>query len=88
MEVLAGARDETHLQMLRRLLARCRTLPTTPSDYESAALLYRRCRQRGTTVRKLIDCLIGAVALRERASVLHADSDFDALALHAGVMLA
>ncbi len=82
MEVLAGARDEQHLQQLRRLLARASTLPTEPVDYDAAAALYRTCRQRGHTVRKLIDCLIAAVAVRGNVPVLHRDADFDILAQH------
>lgn len=82
MEVLAGARDEQHLQQLRRLLARASTLPTEPMDYDAAAALYRTCRQRGHTVRKLIDCLIAAVAIRGNVPVLHMDADFDILAQH------
>lgn len=85
MEILAGARDEPHLRSLRGLLARATVLPTSPGDYEAAASLYRTCRRRGETVRKLIDCLIGAVALREDVPVLHADVDFDVLARHTGV---
>jgi hypothetical protein len=82
MEVLARARDEQHLQQLRRLLARASTLPTEPVDYDAAAALYRTCRQRGHTVRKLIDCLIAAVAVRGNVPVLHRDADFDILAQH------
>jgi len=44
--------------------------------------LNRTCRRRGETVRKLIDCLIASVAIRADTPVLHADSDFDALARH------
>lgn len=87
MEVLAGARDERHLIQLRGLLARATMLPTTPADYELAAAMYRSCRARGDTVRKLIDCLIGAVALRAGAEVLHADTDFIALARHTDLRL-
>lgn len=87
MEVLAGARDESHLRHLRGLLARATTLPTEPGDYEVAAAMYRSCLQRGETVRKLIDCLIAAVALRHAAPILQADSDFETLARHTGVVL-
>ena len=82
MEVLAGARDESHLTSLRRLLARASAIPTQATDYDDAAALYRRCRRRGETVRKLIDCLIAAAAIREGIPVLHNDADFDALARH------
>lgn len=87
MEVLAGARNERQLTQLRGLLARATTLPTTPADYEVAASMYRSCRTHGETVRKLIDCLIGAVAVRAGAEVLHADTDFAALAPHTELKL-
>lgn len=82
MEVLAGARDDSHLSSLRRLLARAETIPTLTTDYEGAAALYRRCRRRGETVRKLVDCLIAASAIREGVPVLHSDTDFEVLARH------
>lgn len=82
IEVLAGARDEAHLRQLRGLLARATVLPVGPADHEAAAALYRLCRRRGETVRKLIDCLIGATAVREDVPLLHADTDFDVLARH------
>lgn len=80
MEVLAGARDECHLRDLRALLGRARMLHCVPTDFETAALLYRRCRSGGETIRRLVDCLIGAVAIRENVPLLHADADFEVLA--------
>lgn len=88
MEILAGARDESHLNDLRRLLARASVIELVPADYEDAAAFYRTCRRRGETVRKLIDCLIGAVAIRAGAPVLQADSDFDVLARNTSLRLA
>ena len=82
MEVLAGARDESHLLSLRRLLARPMLIPTETVDYEDAAALYRRCRRRGATVRKLVDCLIASSAIRAGVPILHNDADFDVLARH------
>ncbi len=82
MEVLAGARDESHLRSLRELTARTVTLRIHPIDYEDAATLYRLCRQEGRTVRNQIDCLIAAVAIRNEVPVLHADADFDVMARH------
>lgn len=83
MELLAGAaRPERHAR-LRRLLYRYEPLLLNGlPDYEAAAELYRTCRRAGETVRKMTDCLIAAVAIRNDASVLHRDSDFDALARH------
>ena len=82
MEVLAGARDERHLQSLRGLLARAILIPTSPRDYDNAAALYRQCRRKGETVRKSIDCLIAAVAISAEVPILHNDIDFDVLARH------
>jgi hypothetical protein len=82
MELLAGARDEQHLRDLRGLLARASVVPTGATDYEEAAVLYRACRSRGETVRKLIDCLIAATAIRASVPILHSDSDFEVLARH------
>jgi predicted nucleic acid-binding protein len=84
LEVLAGARDEQHARDLRRLLDRCHFVPLEePSDWEQAALLYRACRRGGTTVRRLPDCLIAALAMRVGAQLLHRHADFDAIAEHA-----
>jgi predicted nucleic acid-binding protein len=82
MEVLAGARDDRHLSDLRRLLARASIVPVSATDYEEAAALFRICRRRGETVRKLIDCLIAAVAIRADIPLLHADADYNVLARH------
>lgn len=82
MEVLAGARDEQHLVLLRRLLARGTNLQAMSVDYEHAAILHRQCRANGETVRKLIDCLIAAIAIRNDVPVLHQDADFEVLARH------
>lgn len=86
MELLAGARDDEQRDQLHRLLARCEHVPVAGlADYETAADLYRRCREAGETVRALTDCLIAAVALRTSLSVLHDDRDFDVLARHVGL---
>jgi predicted nucleic acid-binding protein len=82
MEVLAGARNEGHLGDLRGMLARASLVSITAADYDEAAAHYRTCRRSGETVRKLVDCLIAAVAIRSNASILHADSDYAALARH------
>ncbi len=85
MEVLAGARSGAHLNDLRRLLARATALGTQAVDWDTAAAFHRRCRHNGETVRSLVDCLIGAVAVRHAVPVLHADRDYDALGRHTPV---
>jgi predicted nucleic acid-binding protein len=88
MELLAGARPGSELHELRSRLVALPILPLDGlADFEEAALLYRLCRAGGETVRDLRDCLIAAVAIREGASVLHNDSDFDVLGRHTGLRI-
>lgn len=81
MELLAGTRSRREHSRLRvRLLAFPQLTLRGLPDFEHAAELCRSCRRTGETVRKLIDCLIAAVAIREGATVLHNDKDFEVLA--------
>jgi predicted nucleic acid-binding protein len=88
MEILAGARDDTDRDRLRRLLYGVEFLAVEgPTDYEQAAELYRACRAGGETPRKLSDCLIAAVAIRNDAALLCQDSDFLTIARHSPLRL-
>lgn len=89
MEILAGARDEADRDRLRRLLYGLEFLAVDgPADYEQAAELYRLCRSGGETPRKLSDCLIATVAIRNDVELLSEDADFLAIAHHAPLRLA
>jgi predicted nucleic acid-binding protein len=89
MEVLAGARDDSHWERLRRLLFGFEFLPVAGlSDYEDAAALYRQCRRAGKTLRSLTNCLIAVVAIRAGAELMHADRDFDTIARFAPLRIA
>jgi len=89
MEILAGARDDADRDRLRRLLYGLEFLAVDgPADYEQAAELYRVCRAGGETPRKLTDCLIAAVAIRNGVELLSDDADFSAIARHAPLRLA
>jgi hypothetical protein len=82
MEILAGAKDERGLRQLEALTNGLALLPVNAHrDYHDAATIYRAARRRGRTIRKLIDCLIAAVAIRSEATLLHNDDDFDAVGL-------
>jgi predicted nucleic acid-binding protein len=89
MELLAGPTTQDETARLRRLLLRFQLLPVEGlADYEAAADLYRRCRAGGETVRKLTDCLIAVVAIRNGATLLHRDHDFEVIARHTTLRLA
>jgi predicted nucleic acid-binding protein len=88
MEILAGARDDADRDRLRRLLYGLEFLGVDgPADYEQAAELYRACRTHGETPRKLTDCLIAVVAIRNEAELLCEDADFLVIARHAPLRL-
>jgi len=88
MEVLAGARTEARSDGLRRMLGSCRLLPfDAVTDFEAAARVYRRCRSVGVTPRGLFDCMVAAVALRTRSSLLAHDADLVRIAGVVNIML-
>jgi predicted nucleic acid-binding protein len=83
MELLAGSASvgelyETRARMLAFPMVRVGGLAT----YEHAAAIWRTCRTAGEQLRNRMDCLIAAVAIREDASLLHQDRDFDVIARH------
>ncbi|MCG2591394.1 PIN domain nuclease [Ramlibacter sp. XY19] len=80
-EVLQGARSDRGFEALRDMLSTMVLLePRELSTYEIAAILHRRARRVGFTIRKPDDCLIAAVALEHGALLVHNDRDFIALA--------
>jgi predicted nucleic acid-binding protein len=85
-EILQGIRSDDHYLKTRHTLQRLPCLTAkAPSTFVHAADLYRRCRKRGATIRSTIDCLIAAVCLETRTTLLHRDSDFDQLSKHCGL---
>ena len=81
MELLAGATSGSALRALETLTSGLRQLPVDAAvDYVTAATLFRAARASGETVRKLLDCLIAAVAIRTGAVLVHRDRDVDVLA--------
>lgn len=83
LELLAGARSARELTATRsRLLAFPMLRVGGLETYERAAAVWRTCRAAGEPVRTTMDCLVAAVAIREGATVLHQDRDFDTIARH------
>ena len=69
-------RHLTRQTLLAHPILRARGLET----FEVAANLYRAARRRGLTIRRTVDCLIGAICLEAGAAIYHNDRDYDALA--------
>jgi predicted nucleic acid-binding protein len=51
--------------------------------YVQAAKLYRAGRKRGVTIRSLVDCLIAAITIENRAAILHKDRDYERISEYA-----
>ncbi len=89
MELLAGAVGPNDELRIESALASCGLLPVAGTDdWRQAAAIYRSCRRAGISPRRLIDCLISAVAIRERAPLLAHDRDFELIARHTPLELA
>jgi predicted nucleic acid-binding protein len=89
MELLAGARSARDRRRIKGALAACRLVSVdNASDWEDAAALYQRCRLSGETPRRLLDCLIAAVAIRAGVPVLARDRDYELIARHSSLELA
>jgi predicted nucleic acid-binding protein len=83
MELLAGARGAGGRRRIQRVLAACRLLSVdNAADWLDAAAVYQGCRGAGETPRRLIDCLIAAVAIRAGVPILARDRDFELIARH------
>jgi predicted nucleic acid-binding protein len=82
LEVLQGVSSQQQFAATQKVL--CAQTMLLPLDdmqtFEAAALLYRRARVMGLTIRKSTDCLIAAMALEHGALLVHNDRDFTALA--------
>jgi predicted nucleic acid-binding protein len=46
-------------------------------DFDLAAEIYRAVQKRGHTIRSQIDCVIAAIAVRQGATLVHNDVDYD-----------
>ncbi len=89
MELLAGPTDVRTVAQLEKLTAGLPLLGVQAAvDYHDAAVMYRAVRRSGDTVRKLLDCLIVAVAVRTGATLVHCDRDYHRIALRVPGLLA
>jgi hypothetical protein len=80
MELEAGERAPEALERVRATLAAFPELSVNASDWPQAANLFRACTQSGRQVSDQLDCLIAAIAIRNKAEVLTADRDFAVIA--------
>jgi predicted nucleic acid-binding protein len=89
LEVLQGARDELHASRIERGLRRFEVVPLLDSDLAPrAARNDRTLRDKGITIRKTNDIIIGTFCIERGCSLLHDDRDFVAMEEHLGLVAA
>lgn len=89
LEVLQGARDGPHAARIERNLRCFPIAPMLDADLAvRAAGNYRALRERGVTVRKTIDMIIGTFCVERGHVLLHNDRDFAPMVTHLGLQVA
>ena len=81
LEVLVGCRDEADFELAERRLSAVADLPLTAATWRIAAVLGFRLRRKGITT-SIPDLIIAACAMENDALLVHADADFDRIALN------
>lgn len=86
LEVLQGARSEAHATLIETALRRFRVERMLDEMLAvRAARNYRLLREKGATVRKTIDVIIGTFCIANGHALLHDDRDFEPMTAHLGL---
>jgi predicted nucleic acid-binding protein len=89
LEVLQGARSERDAGLIEQQLRQFEIASMlSPALTPRIARNYRLLRDRGVTVRKTIDMIIGTFCIEGGHQLLHADRDFDPIVEHLGLRTA
>lgn len=89
LEVLQGARDERHAATIEQNLRQFRIEPMLSTELAvQAARNFRLMRERGVSIRKTIDLIIGTFCIMHGHDLLHADRDFEPMVNHLGLRVA
>ena len=86
-EILQGVKAPRELAEVEKILRPLTYLEISREDYVLAAALSRTAKQKGFTIRSLVDCIIAAVALKHDAVLLENDRDYQYLAHCSGLKL-
>ncbi len=82
-EILCGVKDNEILEELKEKLLKLPFVnPFYPETYINSALIYRKGRKKGITIRKTIDFLIAQLAIENGLYLLHKDNDFTKLNIY------
>lgn len=79
-EILQGIKSDKDFKIVKAHLLEFPVYSLKNVDsYVQAAQIYRTCRKKGLTIRKLVDCLIAQVAIENDLVLFHNDQDFDVI---------
>lgn len=82
-EVLQGFQSDKDFKTAQKLLLEFQYMDMVGQDIAvKSAMNYRTLRQKGITVRKTIDVMIGTFCIHHKFSLLHNDKDFDPIEKH------
>jgi predicted nucleic acid-binding protein len=81
-EILQGLKEEKIYNEIAALLKSLKYLEAPYETYINAANIYRKLRHKGITIRKTMDCIIAAIALKNNMELLHLDKDFNEIEKH------
>ena len=80
-EILQGFKKDRDFKLARQHLLNFPVYQLNGIDsYIKAAQIYRKCRRKGITIRKTVDCIIAQTAIENQLLLLHNDADFDKIA--------
>jgi predicted nucleic acid-binding protein len=79
MEVLQGIKEDKVYEKVKLFLESLPLLCVTYDDHILSANIYRKCRKKGKTIRKSIDCLIASIAIANNVVLFANDKDFTAV---------
>src|SRR5262249_25257998 len=86
-EVLQGFRRDADFERARAWLVRLPTLEVDVAGHVAAAVLFRRLRHKGITVRGAVDCIVAQTCIAADAELLTNDRDFTAIARYTSLRL-
>ena len=82
-EVLQGFQNEKDFKTAKKLLLEFPFMDMIGQELAiKSAMNYRALRQKGITIRKTIDVMIGTFCIHNNFFLLHNDKDFDPLEKH------
>lgn len=86
LEILRGARDDLHAMRIEAALQDFSVASLLDPDLaKRAAGHYRALRNRGITIRKTADLIIGTFCIEHGHRLLHDDRDFNPMERHLGL---